>query len=100
MTESIQSQNENESSAETDAEENSTNGPENEDSFACRCSRNCLETFSDSEIDENIFQLREMSKVEKEMFVMGALQKEAFGLITRNSNEKKTACVNPTVLKE
>lgn len=65
MTEFIQSQNDNESSAETEAEENSTNGPENEDSFTCTWSRNCLETFSDSEIDENIFQLRELSKEEK-----------------------------------
>lgn len=89
MTESIQSQNDNESSAETEAEENSTDGPENEDSFTCTCSRNCLETFSDSEIDENIFQLRELSKKEKEIIVMGVLQKEAFGSITRNSNERK-----------
>lgn len=69
MTEFIQSQNDNESSAETKAEENSTNGPENQEKFACTCSRNCLETFSDNEIDENIYQLRELSKVEKEMFV-------------------------------
>lgn len=89
MTESIQSQNDNESSAETEAEENSTDGPENEDSFTYTCSRNCLETFSDSEIDENIFQLRELSKKEKEIIVMGVLQKEAFGSITRNSNERK-----------
>lgn len=89
MTEFIQSQNDNESSAEREAEENSTNGPENEDIFTCTCSRNCLETFSNNEIDENIFQLRELSKEENEMFVMGVLQKEAFGSITRNSNERK-----------
>lgn len=89
MTEFIKSQNDNESSAEREAEENSTNGTENEDSFTCICSRNCLETFSDSEIDENIFQLRELSKEEKEMFIMGVLQKETFGSITRNSNERK-----------
>lgn len=48
-----------------------------------------LETFSDSVIDEKIFQLRELSIVEKEMFGMGVFQKEAFGSITRHSNERK-----------
>ena len=59
--------------------------------FTCNCLKNCFTTFSDIEINDNIFSMREMSKVEKEMFVMGLLQKGTFGQITQRKTERKQA---------
>ena len=59
--------------------------------FNCNCLKNCFTTFSDIEINDNIFSMREMSKVEKEMFVMGLLQKGTFGQITQRKTERKRA---------
>ena len=59
--------------------------------FTCNCLKNCFTTFSDIEINDNIFSMREMSKVEKEMFVMGLLQKGTFGQITQRKTERKRA---------
>lgn len=39
----------------------------------CVCIKNCFGIFLDNEIKEYIFNMREMIKVEKELYIMGIL---------------------------
>jgi hypothetical protein len=41
----------------------------------CKCQTNCLEQFQEGIIKDHILSLRELEKGEKEMYIMGALQK-------------------------
>lgn len=53
----------------------------------CRCLKNYHILVV--EIKENIFSMREMSKVEKEMYVVGVLQKGVFGQVAQRKTERK-----------
>lgn len=55
----------------------------------CVCTKNCFGTFSDNEINEHIFNMREMTKVEKELFITGTLQTGCFGQTTKRNTERK-----------
>ena len=57
--------------------------------FTCNCMKNWFTTFSDVEINDNKFGMREMSKAEKEMYVMDCCRK-GLGQITQRKAAART----------
>ena len=39
--------------------------------FLCKCSVNCMAPFTKDDVDTHILTIREMTKDEKEMYIMG-----------------------------
>ncbi|XP_048771609.1 uncharacterized protein LOC125677540 [Ostrea edulis] len=62
-----------------------------EDEFVCNCSSNCLDNFLKSEITDHIYRLREMTKEEKEMYIMGSIKKVGNKKVTSKRKERKRA---------
>ena len=55
----------------------------------CSCSKNCYLQFSIEEIRSNIYNLREMSKTEKELVIMGTLKKVGTDSRCRSGERKR-----------
>lgn len=55
----------------------------------CSCKTNCLEQFNRQLVDSHILSLREMEESEKEMFIMGTLQRIG-GNETRKGKRQRT----------
>jgi hypothetical protein len=62
---------------------------EAEDEFTCNCSGNCFDNFSKSEITDHIYRLREMTKEEKEMYIMGSMKRVGNRKVTSKRKERK-----------
>lgn len=61
------------------------------DRSSCVCLNSCFGHLSDDDVNQNIMNLREMTKDEKEMFIMGVLSKIGFDKTTsRNTQRKRT----------
>ena len=66
--------------------------PQNDDDlmpFSCKCLRNCLTHFERSELISHILNIRELNKDEKELMIMGVLQKVGKDDLTTKKKTRK-----------
>lgn len=92
MSEFVETQNEHNSAVDLETDESlDTLCVASDGSFMnrCACTKNCFGIFSDNEIKEHIFNMREMTKVEKELYIMGTLQTGCFGQTTKRNTKRK-----------
>ena len=59
------------------------------ENFRCHCVNNCFTHFTESEVWEHIYNMREMTKEEKEMYIMGTLKQIGTTKLTLKRKERK-----------
>lgn len=74
---------------EENTEEENPGTEEDLNSFKCNCLNNCFEKFNATKIRDHIYRLREMTKDEKEMLIMGSIKHIGNKKITSKAKENK-----------